>query len=394
MKTNNLHVLLMSLMALVACTDITDNPPDKDPTDNGTTEQGDYLVFREYTRVDGPLPDAPERRMEFNFKDSIYVVTGDDFLGSVAVKIDPQEAVSGFYFAVSGSEDNYYYDVPATPWMSFDSVTTVEIGVYPPEEAGVVFPFSTEIHIVPYGVNGPLKRTIAILTAEESVITPEKPATFAEVADKLKTKSSEKWVWNLSVTFEYGKGLSPDNAMWVVPPGHVQLYRDYDWSPAPPAELDGCCTPDGLSHNAGAYMGIYGECDYASTYLKTLPYSNQYIRDYEEIEFPSGGTAFLREIKSRTRNVAPSESDFCAEEPGYRLTDFQQHSNGDYTYDPATRTIEFNTMGAVPERGGWGMPSGEISELTDHSLYILVGPEVITRVHYTKIDQAKIWWGR
>lgn len=402
MKTTYHFLVRICLMALVACSDPVDNEP---TPDDPTPQGGDYLVFTEFTRVDGPLPDAPEREMEFDFKDSIYVAKGDDYLGSVSVKTDPQESVLGFYIALTGSADTYYYDVPATPWMSTDSIAGAGIGVNPPDDAGVKFPFSTEIYIVPYGASGPLKKTVGVLTAEESVINPDDPPTMEDIAEKLKTivysdGVPQEWDWQYNIIFSYS---DEDWVEIVVRKGLEQVYDDYNWEAAPPAELDGCCTPDGLSHTAGTYMGIYGQCvtlrnpdgsyQYVNPYLTTLFYSNQYIRDFDYLEFPGGGTTFLRELKSRTRNIDPRASNFCDEQPAYRQTEVHQFSNGDYTYDPASRMINFNIMAGTPPTGGWQMPSGEILALTDHQLVINVGREQKIETVYSKGRWVERRWG-
>jgi hypothetical protein len=101
-----------------------------------------------------------------------------------------------------------------------------------------------------------------------------------------------------------------------------------------PGTVSGCCGPDGTSY--------YADCT-GTTSEATVNYEAFYMINHEIVKFFEEGD-LAGELREQTRNVAPSESDFCAGTAGYREGIMHNTFTGNFTFNSSTGKIDLSNI--------------------------------------------------
>ncbi len=335
--------LAACLFMLLACEPEGDPDPDDDGETPGPVTE-DFLVFRNFTKVNAPAPAAAAGGdLKINFKDSIYVVNGHPYMARVAIWHDPSLPINGAYISIENFGNNYHYDVMEEAFESNDSISVVYVGLQPPDDAeDVTYPYTIEIDIRPHTTNGtPQQEFNKTITVEDPVHVP----------CSIMNDDNTVWQWKFTERYAYSGGLAE-----VMAPSYRSLDPSY-------ISLSGCCV-SGVYVPFGEGTGVDGICNDQNPHWRTVEYSSGYFLVYDYLLMYESG-AFAHYSQSTTINLVPGES-VCAGHAIYDRKTTAYTKTGTHNYTPGATELSFTTTAANPPFGP-NPPRGEIV-FTCHTL--------------------------
>lgn len=250
--------LLLSFMAVqFSCKNLQEDVPGPraDTTSKpDTTGYKDYLVLKNPVKKSGPLPAAVNGSLKINCPDTIYCVKGDPYMARIAILHKPETDITGFNVAVSGLEDNYYYEVPEEDWESSDSVSIVYISLQPSEnDKEISYPYAVRFLLQPTtGLGDPKDEFTRDIICESANPEDNPDATWNE-------DGIYEWLYTASWDYQH-------SGIWLVrAPGMTSNAHDNSSD----YYFAGCCA-DGNYFKAGTRLGAYGYCDSLNPYFRKI----------------------------------------------------------------------------------------------------------------------------
>lgn len=279
---------------------IDDDPPIDELDAN---EVSDLLIFENATSMSGNIPVSSNLLDLKMDKDTIYLVEG--YKNRIQI-LSPETFGSGISTYVQVKDSDKYSDVIPAEGETTDSV------------------FAFYMEIDPKDMELPINFTV-IFAVHESGSLMDRFEKEVVVEKKAKNSCSpvlpsQNWFW-----------------LWTTIDGNIFSL------PGVPIRqegiVNGCC--DELT-------GISIDCianGIPESKWIAMEYENYLLTNMEYLSFKEDGF-MLGELVAQTRNIDPSESDFCKSSPEYLRTIKFNKFWGDYTYNSSTNKLSFTSIEA------------------------------------------------
>lgn len=278
---------------------LIDDTPDDQLDDLDMNEVSKLLKLENATSISGSIPASSNLADLMIDKDTIFLVGG--YKNRIQI-LSPKSFGAGIstFIQVKGSDE--YFDLVPPEEEIADTIFSFYLEIDPGD---LELPLTFTLLIAPHKNGIPIdgfEKKVVVEEKSEPVCNPSMPA--------------ENWFW-----------------LWTTINGNIFSVPGVPIDQI--GEVKGCCL-DGKSIDC---FGV-PESDWIG-----MAYENHILTNLEYLSFKADGS-MIGQLVVQTKNIDPSESNFCSNSPAYIRNIKYNAFWGDYTYNSSSNKLSFTSIEA------------------------------------------------